>query len=166
MSTEIGRHAVPFRRLLACAGWGALAALLAPGPALAVGTAFTYQGRLSRTARPRRGPYDLEIKLFDAAAGARSSVTTLTYEDVRRRQRPLHGGPGLRPRRSRAARAGWRSACGPARPPARSHATGAAGADAVAQRALRATATLGGHPRKPPGFADDVDATAAATSPR
>lgn len=53
----------------------ALAAMLlaASGPALAqpvpLGTAFTYQGRLTDAGSAADGIYDFELKLFDAASG-------------------------------------------------------------------------------------------------
>ena len=61
--------------LLACA-WAAST------DAQPLGTAFTYQGRLVENGSPATGPYDLEIKLFDAPAGGTQIFTTLTYEDV------------------------------------------------------------------------------------
>jgi hypothetical protein len=47
-----------------------------------LGTAFTYQGHLVENGTPATGPYDLEIKLFDAPAGGTQVFTTLLYEDV------------------------------------------------------------------------------------
>jgi hypothetical protein len=61
--------------LLACA-WAAST------DAQPLGTAFTYQGRLVENGTPATGPYDLEIKLFDAPAGGTQLFTTLLYEDV------------------------------------------------------------------------------------
>ena len=45
----------------------ALAAVLFPVPALAQGSAFTYQGRLSDNARPANGTYDLSFSLYPQA---------------------------------------------------------------------------------------------------
>jgi hypothetical protein len=76
MSAGARGHRFPFRCLLA------LAALLAPGAAQAVGTSFTYQGRLSDAGSPATGSYDLQFALFDAAAGGTQVGTTLTRDDV------------------------------------------------------------------------------------
>jgi Chaperone of endosialidase len=43
--------------------------LIAASTALAQGTAFTYQGRLTDSGAPSTGTYELEFKLFDAASG-------------------------------------------------------------------------------------------------
>src|SRR5687768_5607130 len=43
--------------------------LLAAHTALAQGSAFTYQGRLTDGGAPPTGTYELEFKLFDAASG-------------------------------------------------------------------------------------------------
>jgi hypothetical protein len=82
MSGGIAGHGLPLRRLLARAGFVALASLLAPGPAQAVGTAFTYQGRLTDAGNPASGSYDLQFVLFDAAAGGAQVGATLTRDDV------------------------------------------------------------------------------------
>src|SRR5687768_290361 len=52
------------RLLLVC-----LMPLLAAHAALAQGSAFTYQGRLTDGGAPPTGTYELEFKLFDAASG-------------------------------------------------------------------------------------------------
>src|SRR6185503_5395210 len=64
-----------------------LAVLLALLPVAAVraqpvGTAFTYQGRLTDGGGPASGAYDLELALFDAAAGGAQVGPTLTRDDV------------------------------------------------------------------------------------
>ena len=43
--------------------------LVASHKALAQGSAFTYQGRLTDGGAPPTGTYELEFKLFDAASG-------------------------------------------------------------------------------------------------
>ena len=63
-----GSHAVGLL-VLACAvvlvsGIGGLAGLAkAPQPEGELGTAFTYQGRLTDDGSPAEGPYDFEFKL-------------------------------------------------------------------------------------------------------
>src|SRR5262245_6348460 len=47
-----------------------------------VGTAFTYQGRLSVAGPPASGAYDLELKLWDAASGGGQVGTTVTLGSV------------------------------------------------------------------------------------
>jgi hypothetical protein len=47
-----------------------------------VGTAFTYQGRLTDAGNPAGGAYDLELALFDAASGGAQVGATLTRDDV------------------------------------------------------------------------------------
>ena len=79
MSAGIGRQGFPYRGL---AGWVAAAALLVPGPAQAVGTAFTYQGRLTDAGSPANGSYDLQFALFDAAGGGTQVGPTVTREDA------------------------------------------------------------------------------------
>lgn len=73
-----------------------LVALLCTGPVLAqeqeappdisaqatLGSAFTYQGRLLDGSLPANGTYDLEFKLFDAAAAGAQKGATITKEDV------------------------------------------------------------------------------------
>ena len=55
--------------------------LLAQTP---LGTAFTYQGRLTDSAAPVTGSYDLQVKIFDAltAGGQVGSTVTLTNTTV------------------------------------------------------------------------------------
>jgi hypothetical protein len=48
----------------------------------AVGTGFTYQGRLVDDGNPANGAYDLEFLLFDASAAGTQIGSTLTLEDV------------------------------------------------------------------------------------
>jgi hypothetical protein len=62
-------------------GWAAGAA------AQTLGTGFTYQGRLTDAGLPASGPYDLELKLFDAATGGVQVGPTVTRDDV-----PVAGG--------------------------------------------------------------------------
>ena len=47
-----------------------------------VGTAFTYQGRLSDSGAPATGPYDLEFKLFDAASAGTQIGGTVALGSV------------------------------------------------------------------------------------
>ena len=51
-------------------------------PDASVGTAFTYQGRLSDGGSPANGAYDLRFSLFDAASGGAQVGSTLTNNDV------------------------------------------------------------------------------------
>ena len=148
-SFGIAGHGLPFRRVFSRApGLVALASLLAPGPARAVGTAFTYQGRLVENGKPRERARTTSSSSCSTRprAAARSS-RSLTPRRRGRRRTALHGGPGLRPVTFTGARAGWSSACGPAPRPAPSHAPApAAGADARAQRDLRRDRALVGRP--------------------
>ncbi len=48
----------------------------------AVGTAFTYQGRLTDGGNPANGTYDFQFKLFDAASGGTQVGSTVTVDDV------------------------------------------------------------------------------------
>jgi hypothetical protein len=56
-----------------------LASVAAPSP---LGTAFTYQGRLTDNGSPASGAYDLRFFLFDAAAGGTEVALPVTLEDV------------------------------------------------------------------------------------
>jgi len=47
-----------------------------------LGTAFTYQGRLTDAGLPANANYDLQFKLFDAAAGGVQAGSTLTRTNV------------------------------------------------------------------------------------
>jgi trimeric autotransporter adhesin len=60
----------------------ALAASAALASAQPVGTAFTYQGRLTDAGNPASGAYDLQLALFDAASGGAQVGATLTRDDV------------------------------------------------------------------------------------
>ena len=51
-------------------------------PQAAVGTAFTYQGRLTDGGNPANGAYDLEFKLYNAAGGGTQVGSTVTLADV------------------------------------------------------------------------------------
>ena len=54
-------------------------ALLAPAaPALAQGTAFTYQGRLTTAGVPAEGPYEMRFTLYAAVAGGGAVSGALT----------------------------------------------------------------------------------------
>jgi hypothetical protein len=72
-----GRRSRPARwALLACC----LAA--APLPAQPIGSAFTYQGRLTDAGNPADGAYDLQLRLFDASSGGAQVGPTVTRDDV------------------------------------------------------------------------------------
>ena len=58
------------------------ARLHSSGADASVGTAFTYQGRLSDGGSPANGAYDLRFSLFDAASGGAQVGSTLTNNDV------------------------------------------------------------------------------------
>jgi hypothetical protein len=47
-----------------------------------VGTAFTYQGRLTDEGGPANGAYDFQFELYDAAGGGGQVGSTVTLEDV------------------------------------------------------------------------------------
>ncbi|NOZ95289.1 MAG: hypothetical protein GXP47_11220 [Acidobacteria bacterium] len=47
-----------------------------------VGTAFTYQGRLTDGGRPANGTYDLRFRLYNAASGGTQVGSTVTKDDV------------------------------------------------------------------------------------
>src|SRR5262245_41773661 len=68
------------RRAPGVAAWLVLAAL--PLTAQPIGTAFTYQGRLTDAGNPANGTYDLQVALFDAASGGTQVGGTLTRDDV------------------------------------------------------------------------------------
>ncbi len=55
---------------------------LRPAGAVALGTAFTYQGRLTDNGSPANGTYDFEFKLYDAASGGTQVGSTVTQDDV------------------------------------------------------------------------------------
>jgi hypothetical protein len=61
--------------------WLALAAV-APADAQPIGTAFTYQGRLTDAATPAGGVFDFQLVLFDAASGGAQVGPILTPGDV------------------------------------------------------------------------------------
>ncbi|MBE7472481.1 MAG: hypothetical protein DPW09_22660 [Anaerolineae bacterium] len=52
------------------------------GAQAAIGTAFTYQGRLTDGGNPANGSYDLEFKLYDGAAGGAQIGSTITKDNV------------------------------------------------------------------------------------
>jgi hypothetical protein len=85
MGAAVERKVFGLRRYYQALAAGAgLAGWLAGGPLLAqpVGTAFTYQGRLTDAGNPADGAYDLQLALFDAAAGGAQVGPTLTRDDV------------------------------------------------------------------------------------
>ena len=47
-----------------------------------LGTAFTYQGRLTAGGTPATGAYDLQLVLFDAATGGAAVGSVLIRDDV------------------------------------------------------------------------------------
>lgn len=46
------------------------------------GTSFTYQGRLTDSGAPANGTYDIQVLLFDAAAGGSQVGSTITLNDI------------------------------------------------------------------------------------
>ena len=81
-----GSHAVVCL-VLVCAvvlvsGTGGLAGLAkAPQPEGELGTAFTYQGRLTDGGNPAEGAYDFQFRLYDAPSGG-NLLGTVTPGDV------------------------------------------------------------------------------------
>jgi hypothetical protein len=51
-------------------------------PQAALGTVFTYQGRLTDGGSPANGAYDFQFKLYDAASNGAQVGSTITMEDV------------------------------------------------------------------------------------
>ena len=51
-------------------------------PQAALGTVFTYQGRLTDGGSPANGTYDFQFKLYDAASSGTQVGSTITMEDV------------------------------------------------------------------------------------
>jgi len=51
-------------------------------PPLAIGSAFTYQGRLDVSGTPADGPYDLQFRLMDAASGGTQIGSTYSVNDA------------------------------------------------------------------------------------
>ncbi len=51
-------------------------------PAITLGTAFTYQGRLNDGGNAANGAYDLQFKLFDAASGGTQIGGTVSKNDL------------------------------------------------------------------------------------
>lgn len=60
----------------------AVLAVCGAAAAQPLGTAFTYQGRLTENGTPAAGAYDLELKLYDAPAGGAQVGGTLLRDDV------------------------------------------------------------------------------------
>lgn len=59
--------------------WAALAGAALAAP---MGTAFTYQGRLTENGAPANGTYDLQFRLFDGASNAAQLLGTLSVADL------------------------------------------------------------------------------------
>lgn len=59
-----------------------LLAQSAPRTQVALGTAFTYQGRLTDASTPASGSYDLQFTLFDAATGGAAVGSAVTLSSV------------------------------------------------------------------------------------
>jgi hypothetical protein len=78
----------PMKIRFAISVLGVMALLLATGSAAAsplhtaVGTSFTYQGRLTDGGSPADGEYDFQFALFDADTGGTQVGSTLTPENV------------------------------------------------------------------------------------
>ena len=56
--------------------------LSSAGWAASMGTAFTYQGRLTDGGSPASGPYDLQFKLYDAASVGGQVGGTITLDNI------------------------------------------------------------------------------------
>ncbi len=56
--------------------------LSSAGWAASMGTAFTYQGRLTDGGNPASGPYDLQFKLYDAASVGIQVGGTITLDNI------------------------------------------------------------------------------------
>lgn len=68
--------------------WGMACALLTgPSQGAPLGTEFSYQGYLTESGVPASGAYDLQFRLFDAAAGGAQVGPTVARDDV-----PLQAG--------------------------------------------------------------------------
>lgn len=70
--------------LLILVGSSSVSAAPSPEPLApaAVGTAFTYQGRLLDNGAPANGPYDVQFKLYDALSGGAQVGSTVTHNDL------------------------------------------------------------------------------------
>jgi hypothetical protein len=66
----------------ATTGASSHAAPAAIGPTLALGTAFTYQGKLSDGGSPANGAYDFQFILYDAAVGGAQVGPIITKDNV------------------------------------------------------------------------------------
>lgn len=63
--------------------WGVLAlALVSSAAAQPLGTAFTYQGRLSENGNAPTGPYDFQFRLYDAVTGGNQVGATAVVDDL------------------------------------------------------------------------------------
>ena len=56
--------------------------LFTEAQAAPLGTAFTYQGQLTLAGSPVTGPYDFEVRLYDASSGGAQLGSTVTEIDV------------------------------------------------------------------------------------
>jgi hypothetical protein len=63
-------------------GFASLPPQAPQGSAAALGTAFTYQGRLEQGGAPATGAFDFEFELYDALSEGAQVGSTLTREDV------------------------------------------------------------------------------------
>jgi hypothetical protein len=61
---------------------GGPGAALVAAPVTALGTSFTYQGRLSDGGSPADGDYDFEFKLYDALSGGGQVGSAINVEDL------------------------------------------------------------------------------------
>ena len=63
--------------------------VLSGGLAAAQTTAFSYQGKLPNSVTPATGSFEMEFRLFDAAAGGNQIGATVSLSNVVRRLRPI-----------------------------------------------------------------------------
>ncbi len=68
------------RQLLLAAAFCAAPGMIASA-ATPQGTSFTYQGRLTDSGAPANGLFDIELRLYDAAAGGNQIGSTVTLND-------------------------------------------------------------------------------------
>jgi hypothetical protein len=59
-----------------------LLGLISPTQAAPLGTAFTYQGRLTDNGQPANGPFDFIFTLYNAASGGSTVGSPVTLEDI------------------------------------------------------------------------------------
>jgi len=70
------------KNTVAVLAFSLLALLAAPSEAAPLGTAFTYQGRLTDGSGPATGNYDLQFIMRDAASGGNQIGATLVNSPV------------------------------------------------------------------------------------